>query len=238
MRSTLEITQMKFGIFWYNFQWPHYVWLLDGWTSRLSMAMPIIGYLILFNDTIATHLSFERLASGRPSILGLTSYSGLAFIYIGLTLVGAANIAYYLFRPKIMTLGTSTNEYVESGLKNFTFHTYLNFHDEIRYSGYEVTSTADYYDSEWQEFCELATGRIAGSTQPRVRQNWVEAKSKFEGLLRSILREIYVRRVTGRRFLLVICILMASIGYSALLIPSTDLFLRVISAIFASTSFS
>ena len=55
-------------------------------------------------------------------------------------------------------------------------------------------------------------------------------RDKFEGLLRSMLIEHFCREKIQRRYSLTFCIFLSLIGYLLLLIPSADLFLKVMSS--------
>ena len=78
----------RWSSFDYNFGWSDYVFLFDGWVAKCAMAVPIIGYLILFNDTISQQLSFNKLASEDVLGFGLSSAARLKFIYFGLIFFG------------------------------------------------------------------------------------------------------------------------------------------------------
>ena len=231
-RPSYSYILTKWRVFQYNYSWPDYVWLLDGWIARSAMAIPVVGYLILFNDSVSEHLKFENLAAENTSPSGLSSGARLKFIYLGLLFLGCANISYRLVRPTVMRLGINQYDYVEAGLKHFTFSSYLNMHDAIRHSGFGPhTIHGDYYDIEWDGFKAAALGPEAGASGDRVEAHWVGAKSKYEGLLRSILIETYIRNVIKRRGLLSICIFLALVGYVFLTVPSADLFVKVMKVI-------
>jgi hypothetical protein len=202
------------------------------------MTIPIVGYLILFNDSIADHISFERLASGHDSALGLSASSRLKLIYLGLLFVGTASLAYRWRRPWPMRLADNEFDYVERGLKNFSIGTYIQLHGLIRHSDMDpYTTHGKYYDSEWEDFLEMSTGSRPGADARAAAEktgHWNEAKSKFEGLLRSILLETFFREAHHtRRKGLVFCLALALVGYGLLAIPSADLFLKVMGAILA-----
>lgn len=193
------------------------------------MVVPIIGYLILFNDSISQHLSFETLAG--PNEGWLTSSARLKLVYFGLILLGAATILYKIRRPFVLKIGTNQLDYVERALRHFTVSAYINIHDTIRHEGH-YTLHGKYYDSEYRAFLEIALGKSDdGGNRQEATANWTEAKAKYEGLLRSILIEFFERNNVKRRYSLSICILLALIGYTLLLIPSFDLFVRVLSVI-------
>jgi hypothetical protein len=85
------------------------------------MAVPVVGYLILFNDSISQHLSFNHLASeDQLSVFGLSASARLKLIYFGLIFLGSANILYRLRRPYIFRIGTDQFDYVERALVHFT----------------------------------------------------------------------------------------------------------------------
>ncbi|MGL4974598.1 MAG: hypothetical protein ACRC56_04830 [Bosea sp. (in: a-proteobacteria)] len=237
IRSRLD---QKWLTFSYNFGWSDYVDVLDGWIPRLSFAMPIVGYLILFNDSIAKHLTFTELTSGHSS-LGLSGGDRLKFLYLGLVFLGLANIIYRWKRPYVIRRAQDLNSYVEMGLKNFTLNTFFELHVKIRNSGFDAyTPEGDYYTSDWDAFYGHATGDIAGErnsgADPK-RAHWVEAKAKYEHILRSILKETFFREDTRtRRGWLTTCLAIAAIGYILLAVPSIDLFMRVMAAIFMPLS--
>lgn len=219
----------------YNFGWPEWATVLNGWVARCAMAVPIVGYLILFNDTIAAHVSFDRLAAEHTSAFGLSAGARLKMIYLGLLLLGSANILYRWKRPYPMRIAENQFDYVDRGLKHFSIGTYIDFHGAIRHSGYDpYTRHGKYYDTEWEDFVEAATGTRPGAkSQGKTGGHWNEAKSKYEGLLRSILIETYFRECYHtRRGWLVTCLVIAFIGYFLLAMPSADLLAKVLSVIF------
>jgi len=235
--SIIERARMWWYTASYNFGWPDYVNLLDGWIPRCAMAVPVIGYLILFNDTVAANVSFEKLASESTSFFGISASARLKLIYLGLLFLGLANIVYRWKRPWPMRLADNRIDYIEKGLKHFSIGNYIDLHDKIRHTGRDAyTSDGKYYDREWDDFVEAATGSRPGSKiQAREYQggHWNEAKSQFEGLLRSILSETFFREsYHTRRGWLILCLFIATIGYGLLGIPSVDLLVKVLLVIF------
>jgi hypothetical protein len=194
--------QMKWSTFSYNFGWSRYINLLDGWIPRLSFAVPIVGYLILFNDSVAKHLTFLELTSGH-SAFGLSGSARLKLIYIGLILLGVANIIFRWKRPHVLRLARDEFSYVETGLRNFTLGAFIEFHGRIRHSGLgHFTRHGQYYDSDWEAFLDHAAGKekdSRGSGRDPTTAHWTEAKAKYEDLIRSILTETFFRENTRTR---------------------------------------
>ena len=229
----LNYLRMKWQIFTYNFAWPKYVFLLNGWLAKCAMAVPFVGYLIIFNDTVSSHLSFDRLANESASAFGLTSLARLKFLYLGMVSLGVANAFYYLRRPYVLRIGIDQVEYVDRALKNFTLENYISIHDEIRHSGYDpYTRHGKYYDSEYESFMNYAAPSSDGGLAAMSQQfHWVDAKAKYETLLRSMLIENYFRNSIKNRVSLSISLVLAVLGYVLMAIPSADLFLKVMRVI-------
>lgn len=235
MLSFRDHALMKWQTFTYNFGWSRYVELLDGPVPRFSFAVPIVGYLILFNDSITQHLTFLELTSGH-SAFGLSGGARLKMLYLGLVILGAANILYRWQRPYVLRLARNQIDYVEAGLRHFTVNTLIELESSIRHSGFgHYTVYGKYDQAEWHRFLDHALGstdKNAPSARKDTTGNWVEAKSRYEGLLRSILIETFFRESTRtRRSWLIACLLIASLGYGLLAIPSVDLFLKVMMSI-------
>jgi hypothetical protein len=226
---------MKWQTFSYNFGWSRYVDLLDGPITRLSYAVPIVGYLILFNDSVARSLTFVELTSGHAAI-GLSGNARLKLLYLGLVILGLAHILYRWQRPYVLELARNQIDYVEAGLRYFTVNTFIELQGSIRHSAFGHYTVYGKYDpAEWDRFLDHALGTNYNSSKTEQKEtmgHWVEAKTRHEGLLRSILIETFFRETTQtRRGWLVVCVLIAGSGYVMLAAPSVDLFLKVMISI-------
>lgn len=216
----------KISVFTYNFGWSDYIYLFDGWSARSAAIVPVIGYLIIFNDGISNHLSFNNIAGPEDGYLN--SKERLKLIYFGLIGLGVSSILYRIRRPYIFKLGTDEFEYVERGLRHFIAPDYIDLHHTIRNEGH-YTRHGKYSDQRYEEFYRDAFGERDQSgkitTPPR---GWVEVKSQHEYLLRSMLIENFFRNNVNRRISMTFCLLLSVFGYFLLAIPSLDLFLRIL----------
>ena len=70
--------------FTYNYSWSDYVGYIDGWIPKLALSVPILGYLILFNDSVSEIISFKHLAKEEINSFGLEGASRLRLLYFGL----------------------------------------------------------------------------------------------------------------------------------------------------------
>lgn len=149
-------------------------------------------------------------------------------MYFGLIFLGSASILYRLKRPFTFRIGTDQFSYVERALSHFTVSAYIDIHDTIRHDGHH-TLHGKYYDSEYENFLDLAMGpRDTNGHRNGYGADWSAAKSKYEGLLRSMLIENFYRNNVKRPVALSLSLLLSFIGYFLLLIPSADLFIKVL----------
>ena len=174
----------------------------------------------------------------EPNPLLFSYLTRLKLLYLGLSLIGAAAILYRISRPSVLAFAVDKYDYVEKGFQNFVFSNYVQIHSSIQESNRgHVTPHGDYTYSEWQGFYDTAMGVKGKSPEGEepAASNWVEAKAKYENLLRSMLLETHFKANISRRFYLVSCLFMSLFGYLLLLMPSVDLFIRVTGMIFGIT---
>jgi hypothetical protein len=211
-----------------NFGWSRWVSILNSPISRLSMAVPIVGYLVLFNDSVIQHLSFQRLIGNDLDQVGISSLTRLKLVYFGLLFLGVGNLMFFWFRPHVLRLGANSLEYSEAGLKSFVLYDYIQINDEISQRGH-ASLHGKYYTKNWDDFIAKATGEPRGSrSDAPSAANWALAKSLHEDMLRSMLRDKFLRYNGTRRVRLAICVTCSLCGYVLLAIPSVDIFFKVI----------
>lgn len=230
---TLREAQSWWQTFRYNFGWSKFTILFDGWVARCAMVVPVVGYLILFNDFVSKHIAFDELAEESRREFLLSAPARLKFIYFGLVVLGLASILYRLRRPFVMKRGRNSDEYVERALSTFVVDDYISVHGSIRHEGHR-TPYGDYNAADYDDFLRMVSGDAprADNFKQQPKSNWTTAKQKYEHLLRSMLIEFYFRNETKRRTSLSVCIALALGGYALLVVPSIDLFAKVVIATF------
>lgn len=218
----------KWRTFEYNYGWAYYVNYINGWIPKFAFVVPILGYLILFNDEITNLLSFEQLINTNEvtNYDGLKGSTRLKYLYFGLISLGVSNFIYYLKKPFLFKFGTKLEDFKKTGLETFTLDDFFNMHQTIQTEGH-ITLYGKYYDSEWEGFLNIARDSREGTNLVEHDGSWEEAKNKYGSLLRKILNDHFARFDRKNRISLSICILLSTIGYILLLIPSGDLFIKV-----------
>lgn len=224
-----DYLQIKWEVFAYNFKWADYIPLFDGWLPRCAIAVPVVGYLILFNDLMVSYLTFDEITSDSTEFFIFSSIERLRFVYFGLILLGVSNILYRWRRPWVHKIGKSYDEFTRLGLEIFLLSDYEDFHDKIQTIGH-CTPQGDYNNRDWDNFLQVATGG-ANEIQVLTRADFTRAKQQYESVLKSILYETFFRESVKRRRSLSICIFLAVVGYMLLAAPSADLFQVILRSI-------
>jgi len=208
--------------FW--FEWVGYV---DGWIAKFAFFVPVIGYLLLFNDYIIKKFSLEEFApSADCAFLCFTGPQRLELIYFGLIFLGLSNVLYRIRRPAAFEFGDNTTEYIRTCFDVFTYTQYLNMNDFLS-KNRPLTSNGEYRVEDWDNFSKTVLGEHDNGHVDSY-ENWDGSKSKFGNLLRSMLIENFHLVNQLRLKSLVLCVVLSTIGYVLLVIPSVDIFVRVL----------
>jgi len=226
----MRLTQFmgdRLKTFRYNFGWSEWVPYIDGWVPRFAFVVPIVGYLVLFNDQVGGTVAFRNLVGGEFQDFWLSGQNRLRLVYFGLMALGISNLIYKWKRPYIFRFGLNQTEYTRTCLEAFTYQDFLRMHETIRSDGH-LTPHGNYYDSEWEGFADAARNKGEGTELVERFGDWEAARRRYGSLLRSILAEWFFRGNILRRRWLAVCILFSSVGYVFLVIPSFDLFVKVL----------
>ncbi len=223
----LDFLKLKYRHFLFTFGWSDWVNFIDGWIPKFALFVPIIGYIILFNDTVTDALIFKNITDDKHIDWGLSVKDRLRFLYFGLIFLGLSNFIYRLKKPYQFRFGTNMVDYTRTCLEILTLTDYMDIHSKIRSNGH-YTLTGKYYDSEWDGFLTLARNEGEGTNRVVRNGNWELAKSQYGSLLRGMLRENFFRYNVSRRKWLSLCVFLSSCGYLFLIIPSFDIFIKVL----------
>lgn len=219
-------TEARWSGFKYNYSWSDWVSYIDGRIPKASIFIPVIGYILLFNDQVSGVFEFYKITDRVEYGWGLDTKSRLRFIYYGLFFLGISNFIYRLKKPYVFRFGKNIVDYTKTAMEIFTFGDFLSIHNAIRGEGH-LTRDGKYYDSEWEGFRDRARNRGEGTERPERNGNWASAKDEYGSLLRSILREHFFKYDIKNRFWLSCCLFLSTVGYVFLIIPSVDLFIKI-----------
>jgi len=105
------------------FQWSFISSIAGNDLSKLIAAVPIVGYLILFNDQFAETLSFKTIA-GVNDINQSTFWFGsvvkLRLAFFGSLMILGANLIFRAFGPKALRLSSGDLDFCESVFSSYS----------------------------------------------------------------------------------------------------------------------
>ena len=193
---------------------------VDGWLPKMALFVPLIGYLILFNDKIIPYAKFDSLSNSSGLILD--PIVRLKYVYFGLTFLGFANFIYRVRRPIEFRHGTNSGKiYTRNCLDIYTQQDYERLVSSIKKRD-PVTSEGVSEISEWETTITSASRNVHGGS------NWTDVKKIQKDILLGILWENFTFANGSRKMSLAASVILATIGYVLLLIPNADIFIRVL----------
>lgn len=226
------MTQLK-NLIQERLRWSKYVSYIDGRISRFSLFVPIIGYLILFNDQISEAITFKTITNSNELESELTGLQRLQLIYFGFISLGLSNLFFKISKPKTFNIATNymefTNKHIESS--NFMVFDDMYEHTKNRPHILSFQIFQDQYKTFKDDY-HLDKIRNTNDDDIHVKnpKNWQVITNKNGDFLRSLLEKFFIDNDKSRNIPLSICIILSTLGYSLLAIPSIDLFIKVIFA--------
>ncbi len=231
-----KLAAKKVQVFCSRLTWDYVEPYLNNKFSRSAILIPVFGYLILFNDYVVGNVNFKNLTSPLETKLLLSDSARLKFVYFGLVIVAINTFMHRILRPRILSQGRNLPEYMDHALTYFTIGQFVTL-----YQNQGNSPELAPFSKQWAAFLNDARWTIGGpkenlSTRESKRIQTVSfsaAKKTHEDLLRTILTQTYNLETSIKRKSLIAFLVFATTGYLLLLIPSFDLFMRVVLATFS-----
>jgi len=223
----------------FRYSWDYFEPFINNRISRAALLIPLVGYLILFSDLVAENLGFTELVSQEDTTYFLADNVRLKFVYFGMIFVALDALFYRITRPVVISQGKNLPQYMDFALTYFTVTDFTNI-----YKSSALVVWGPDNKGHWLSFLDDASwpnkvGQApATPNQKRISEAKVSnhsfsaAKKTHENLLREILIKHYEYEASTRKKRLTLCVGLSSLGYLLLLIPSFDLFLRVVEVTF------
>ncbi|NOE20285.1 hypothetical protein GS634_19350 [Ruegeria atlantica] len=116
---------MKFHSDWKLTQWQSVERVANNDLTRVVALVPIIGYLILFNDQIAEIASFRMIAGVEPGVetpFYLTGIAKMRLVFFGSLLLLISNLIFKIFRPQVLGLAKGDIEFAARVGERYSVH--------------------------------------------------------------------------------------------------------------------
>ena len=125
---------MRFRSDWKITQWQSVERVANNDLTRVVALVPIIGYLILFNDQIATIASFRMIAGvdpGAETPFYLTGLAKMRLAFFGSLLLLFSNLVFKIFRPKVLELAKGDMEFAARVGERYSVHELADMETQV-----------------------------------------------------------------------------------------------------------
>lgn len=211
---------------------------VDSWLPKAAISIPLIGYLIVFNDQVLGHLTFRQLTSHEASEELMSSGLRLRFLYFGFVTLALGNILFKIFKPAVIVSGRTIDEYLEKTRSSCTF-----LHLQIMYRDLCKDEKMKYWHpyadgilrGQWESFMRdrnLNQNSFASGAAP-VSSSWKILIDHHGDFVSSLIQANFVQKIHKRKLGLFIISLVSAVGYGLLFWPSIDLFKVILGITFS-----
>ena len=214
--------------FVHNFRWDDYVAMFNGIGSKFVVLVPLIGYLIIFNDIIIDNFGFETLIGHSGSELLLTDVTRLKLVYFGLIILALSHLTFRLRKPLALRQVDTQEQYIKFAHEVFSPRDYIEIEGRISKNGHTTLYGKDEL-CHWESFRE-AIGRPDSNDKS---YNYTEALKRYKNLTTCLAIDNFVYQVTSRKKSLLLSLILYFSGVMLLAVPSIDLFLKVLISSFS-----
>lgn len=181
---------------------------------KLTILVPFIGYLLIFNNNIVSYLEIYKLFDEENS---LSMISRLKLTYFGLFFLGVGSAIYSLGCPRVIQQFQSEADYIEHEIKSFS-------KDKLRYLMSRVSKDVkSEWHSSWlarisEEHRDVIKGKSGTHTE------WLRInRSKINDYL-MLWYHMELKRNPSARGL--VCALYL-VGFGILLFPTLEIFIKI-----------
>lgn len=217
---------MKFSEDWRAIQWRAVKAVAHSDLSRIIGIVPLAGYLILFNDEIASLTSFDTFAGvTRESIspFFLEGLTKLRLVFFGSLFVFGSYVVYKIYRPQVLDWSNGEIEFSARVQQSYTV-------TEIASMETLIFSTAwkPRREGFWIFLGLTRSKPMLTGYRPDVREMMF---AKHGDYISFLAREWWVGMMHTRRTARIASMVLGLIGYLMLALPTVDLAQAVISDI-------
>lgn len=208
--------------------------------SKSAIVVPFVGYLILFNDSVAQALSFKEITNAA-STMWLSSKTRLQLVYFGLLFLAIATIWYRSRCPIPVKQAGNNFDYRAFAFENFSISDFLLVFSRLENSrGYGLYDDTQFDRDHFHKFIDASMPDEPSSDLFTNEDLWFALANVTDrdGAIRNskeflcnLLDANYDYAKHSRRKELLLLTSVTAFGFIFLAIPSIDVFLSVVSDI-------
>ncbi|WP_127558989.1 hypothetical protein [Nioella ostreopsis] len=198
--------------------------------SKLIAAIPVIGYLILFNDTIIANIEFSFLSGSRNvevSDFVLPAKTKLQLVFLGSVLILVSNSLFRVFQPSALRNAKDEFSFANHVISSYTIAELFSMEQSV-------------FDRDWTPrtlFLSAQRKNIERGYPHTLRSGYYSTKEELfrkedEDLFREIAYEWFLNEMNTYQKTRVVTLVFSVLGFLLIFIPSLDVFQAVVRDIF------
>lgn len=210
---------MKFRSDWKFVQWQYVERVVSNDLARIVGMVPLIGYLILFNDEIADMASFKAIAGVRGDIASpffLSSLTKMRLVFFGSLLLLLANLIFKVLRPQILEVSKGDIEFSIRVRDSYSVHELATMEEQV-------------FSDRWKQRLPIFWKVFDGfrTKKPLVSGFRPDARaimfSKHGEYIHFLAREWWTGQMHKFRVARLASMILGITGYVFLIVPTLDI---------------
>lgn len=202
------------------FRWPFVKAFAGSEFVKFAAAVPVFGYLILFNDDVVGALNFSKIAGveeSEPSPFIFSSVTKLRLAFFGGLCMLFANSLQAWLSPRVLLGSSNDFEFAERVVSTYSFGEIVAIQEEV------LSSNWVWRTPIMQNLNRAAKDRRMPHPPFSGMANKMYIVRDHGDYLRGICREWWVGQMHKSRVWRYLILLIASAGYFMLLLPTLDI---------------
>ena len=210
---------MKFHSDWKYAQWGFVEKIANNDLARIVGLVPLVGYLILFNDEIAGIASFSIIAGvddDNVSPFFLTSLAKMRLVFFGSIFVLFANLIFRALRPQVLERSKGDIEFSIRVRDSYSVHELASMEEQVFSDDWKPRSSFF-----WMVQDQIRTKKLVVSGfRPDARSQMF---SKHGDYIHFLAREWWVGMMHTNRVARLASMILGITGYILLAVPTFDI---------------
>lgn len=225
-----QVIWMKFYSDWKIAQWNFVEKVANNELARIVGLVPLVGYLILFNDEIAGIASFSIIAgveNDNVSPFILSSLAKMRFVFFGSLLVLFANLSYRVFRPPVLESSKGDIEFSTRVRDSYSVYELASMEEQVLSDRWKPRSPFFWLVHEQPR----SKKTVVSGYRPDAR---AQMFSDYGDYIHFLAREWWAGTMHTFRGARLASLILGVTGYILLAVPTFDISQAVLSDILAS----
>ncbi|NGQ93411.1 hypothetical protein G5V65_21235 [Rhodobacter sp. HX-7-19] len=209
---------MKLSEDWRLIQWRAVKAVANNDVSRVIGLVPLAGYLILFNDEIASLTSFDTIAGvvgGSKNPFFLDAVTKLRLVFFGSLFVFFSHVIYRVYGPLVLDVSNDEIDFSTKVRESFTVGEIARMEAQV----FERTWTSRRPDF-WSIKDRVRTGPKLAGFRSDVRSGMLNAHGDY---ISHLAREWWAGTMHTNRPARLAAITLGLVGYVFLAMPALDI---------------